>query len=115
MAGADAVKQTLWLTRIPSQRTRSPVLRRPEPIFAAANPGQHDRRKHIDLHAYSVLEKVWGENVTFEYIPTDDNHADVLTKALNDHIITLFPTPQSPIILWHQTANHCLMEPMGAI
>lgn len=90
MAGCDAVKQALWLRRLLTDMGFPPE--GPVRLFCdnqgaisnAANPGQHDRRKHIDLRANFVLENVRGGQVAFEYIPTDDNPADLLTKALND-------------------------------
>lgn len=90
MSGADAVKESLWLKRLltdmgfPNDGPVRLFCDNQGAILSAANPGQHDRRKHIDLRANFILENVRGGNVAFEYIPTNDNPADLLTKALNE-------------------------------
>jgi hypothetical protein len=89
MAGCDVTKQVLWLRRrLGDLRI---VTDGPTPILcdnqgaiqASANPGQHDRRKHIDIRANFVLENVRGKTVVFKYVPTEENTADMLTKSLD--------------------------------
>ena len=46
------------------------------------NPVNHARTKHIDIKHHFVREKLVGGVIDYQYIPTDINVADVLTKAL---------------------------------
>jgi hypothetical protein len=79
MAGCDVTKQLLWLRQLLTD-LRIP-LDGPSPVWcdnqgaiqASANPGQHDRRKHIDLRANFVMENVKASRVKFRYIPSDPN------------------------------------------
>ena len=42
----------------------------------------HARTKHIDLRYHFLREAVEDERICFTYIPTEDNVADIFTKAL---------------------------------
>ena len=48
----------------------------------ARNPRIHGRSKHINTHYHFVREKVEEGHFTLLYVPTHDNLADLLTKAL---------------------------------
>ena len=45
-------------------------------------PKHHNRTKHIDISFHFIREKVDSEEVAVLYIQSDDNIADVMTKAL---------------------------------
>jgi hypothetical protein len=89
MAGCDATKQMKWLRQLLSDLHvpldgATPIwCDNQGAIAASANPGQHDKRKHMDLRANYVLENVRAGSVVFRYIRTDENPADTLTKSLN--------------------------------
>ncbi|KAJ7537483.1 hypothetical protein O6H91_11G007300 [Diphasiastrum complanatum] len=51
-------------------------------IAIARNPVFHARTKYIEIHYHFVREKLHNGNITLEYCPTEDNIADVFTKAL---------------------------------
>ena len=42
----------------------------------------HSRTKHIDLRYHFIREAVEDEKITMEYTPSEENVADVFTKAL---------------------------------
>ena len=42
----------------------------------------HSQTKHIDLCYHFVREAVEDNKIKFEYIPMDENVADIFTKAL---------------------------------
>lgn len=89
MAGCDATKQAIWLRQI-LQDLRLP-LDGPIRIFgdnqgaiaSSSNPGQHDRSKHIGIRGNFVRERVKDGTVAFQYVSTNDNTADLLTKSLD--------------------------------
>jgi methyl coenzyme M reductase subunit D len=90
-AGCDATKQAAWLRQILEDLHVAVhgLIRyfcdNQGAISAAANPGQHDKRKHIGMKAHYVTDEVKRGRVAFEYIPTEDNVADILTKPLDRH------------------------------
>jgi hypothetical protein len=43
----------------------------------------HSRTKHIDIKHHFIREKVENKIVKLEYVPTNENQADILTKGLN--------------------------------
>jgi hypothetical protein len=42
----------------------------------------HARTKHIDIRYHFIREMVEDQKLTFKYIPTDHNPADIFTKPL---------------------------------
>ncbi len=51
-------------------------------IAIASNPVYHRRTKHIDVRHHFVRDAVVDGKVVLNYIATNDNLADLLTKAL---------------------------------
>eukprot|EP00253_Pinus_taeda_P023697 PITA_23697 len=51
-------------------------------IKLSANPVFHDRSKHIDIRYHHIRDCVQRRIMLFSYIPTEDQDADILTKAL---------------------------------
>ena len=52
-------------------------------IKLAQNPITHSRSKHIDIRHHFVRDLVEREVIQLRYAPTDQNSADILTKALS--------------------------------
>ena len=50
--------------------------------FLAANPIFHSRVKHVELDCYFVQEKVLNKTLVVQHIPSCDQIANILTKAL---------------------------------
>ena len=51
-------------------------------IDYSINTINHGRTKHIDIQHHFVREKIISHEVDIQYCATDDNLADLLTKAL---------------------------------
>ena len=51
-------------------------------IQFAKNSGFHTRSKHIDIQYHFVREKIISNEITIPYCASEDNLADLLTKAL---------------------------------
>eukprot|EP00253_Pinus_taeda_P022669 PITA_22669 len=51
-------------------------------IKLLANPVFHDRSKHIDIRYHHIRDCVQQRIMFLSYIPTEDQHVDILTKAL---------------------------------
>ncbi|PHT52590.1 hypothetical protein CQW23_07052 [Capsicum baccatum] len=52
-------------------------------IYLALNPVQHARTKHVEIDIHFVREKVAAGVLQVQYVPTQDQLADLLTKALS--------------------------------
>ena len=51
-------------------------------IALANNPLSSARTKHIDVRFHFIRECVRSKTISVKYVPTKEQHADILTKAL---------------------------------
>ena len=51
-------------------------------ISLATNPLSLARTKHIDVRFHFIRELVRSKTISIKYVPTADQHADILTKPL---------------------------------
>ena len=47
------------------------------------NPIQHSRTKHIEIRHHFIRDHVQNENIILEFIPMEDQLANIFTKPLN--------------------------------
>jgi hypothetical protein len=52
-------------------------------INISKNPIQHSRTKHIDIQHYFIRDLVEEKVVTLEHVDTEEQLADIFTKALD--------------------------------
>ena len=52
-------------------------------ISMTKNPAFHSRTKHIELRHHYIRDLVADEEIVLEYCNTDEQLADILTKALS--------------------------------
>ena len=52
-------------------------------LAVARNPIFHARTKHIEVHYHYVRERLPAGETSKAYVPTQDNLADLFTKALS--------------------------------
>lgn len=87
VAANEAVKEIIWLMRLfenmgcPKQ---VPVLQidNQSTIRLCHNPENHHRTKHISIKYFFIREKVLDGVVKVEYVSTEDQLADIMTKVL---------------------------------
>jgi hypothetical protein len=88
MASTAAACQGVWLARLLGEMlNEEPVkpklfIDNKSAISLAKNPVFHDRSKHIDIRYHFIRECVEQGRIDINYIRTNDQLADVLTKAL---------------------------------
>ena len=56
-------------------------------LVIACNPIFHAHTKHIEVQYHFVCEKVLDATIALEYCSTEDNLADLFTKALSHSVI----------------------------
>ena len=90
MALKEGIKEQIWLEYlykqldIPRQNEQTTLYSDSQSaIELARNPEHHTRTKHIDIQYHFVRQNVQDATVKLNYIPTKDQPADGLTKALD--------------------------------
>ena len=89
IAATTAACQGVWLDRLLSELTEKNSSK-PATIFVdnksaiqlSKNPVFHDRSKHIEVRFHFIRESIEQGKIAVEYIRTEDQLADILTKPL---------------------------------
>ena len=88
MSSTHDTKEAIWLRKLLEdvgyiQDTSTTIMCDNQSCIALTkNPTHHAQTKHIDVQHHFIREKVESGEITFDYCPTKDMLADVLTKAL---------------------------------
>ena len=96
MASANATKEAVWLrsllTDLGSPPSTATVIHADNQgcIALSKNPVAHSRAKHIDIRHHFVREQVSNGEVSFQYCPTTQMIADILTKVLPRNLFEKF-------------------------
>ena len=61
-------------------------------ISHSLNDKNHHRTKHIDMQYHFIKDQVKCKNITFQYILSSENIADLFTKSLSQEKICQFTT-----------------------
>ena len=90
VAASEAFREVLWIKQLLIEMD---VLKHDRPLkvrmdstsamAVARNPVAHQRTKHIDIKHHFIRDLVATGIVELDYVPTDDNLADVFTKAVS--------------------------------
>ncbi|CAL9029939.1 unnamed protein product [Prunus brigantina] len=72
-------------------------------LALSANPVLHSRIKHMDIDFHFIQEKVQNKDLNVQYVSTDEQVADILTKGLH-----------SPLFVKH-SGNLSLGSPLAEI
>lgn len=89
MALTEGTKEAIWLRRLLCE-LKIQDRKVPTTLYGdnqgslnlAHNPIYHGRTKHIEVKHHFIREKVLSEEINLEYTPTEEQLADILTKAL---------------------------------
>ena len=88
IAACMATKEVVWLRRLLTsigypQQEPTPLLGdNQSAIRLVKNPEYHKRTKHIDIQYHFIIEKFESGEIDISYISTDQQVADIMTKAL---------------------------------
>ncbi|MCO5612053.1 hypothetical protein L7F22_066315 [Adiantum nelumboides] len=84
-----ATIECVWLRRLMAdlgvgQDTANTIYTDSQSALAVArNPISHARTKHIEVHYHYVRGRLSVGEISLAYVPTQDNFADLFTKALS--------------------------------
>jgi len=95
IAAASCCSQVLWMT---SQLLDYGYHMKKVPIYCDSssaiaishNPIQHTRTKHIDIRYHFLKDNVLKNRIEFIFVTSEEEVADVFTKALDDKDFTHF-------------------------
>ncbi|KAG7588970.1 Zinc finger CCHC-type [Arabidopsis suecica] len=88
MAATEAAKQALWLQELLSELTGQSFAKtflyidNKSAIELTKNPVFHGRSKHIHKRYHFIRECVENEQIEVDFVPGEEQRADILTKAL---------------------------------
>jgi hypothetical protein len=106
MALGEVVKEIIWIRSllfeigVPQDRPTKVFCDNQAAIAITKNPQHHERTKHIDIRYHFVRDELEAKTIELVYIPTMENAADIMTKALgkklfNQHSDKLVRTGRS--------------------
>lgn len=95
LAAGSCCSQLLWIQQ---QLKDYGVITSESPIFCdntsaiaiTYNPVLHSRTKHIDIRHHFIRDHVMKKDIKVEYVPTDQQTADIFTKPLSQAKFILF-------------------------
>jgi hypothetical protein len=61
-------------------------------LILTADPSFHSRAKHIDVQYHFSRDRVESGELTFTYVHTSENMADIFTKSLAEPLFKRFRT-----------------------
>jgi hypothetical protein len=88
MAASQAAREAIWMRKILvglfGSHLDSTVIHcdNQSCIKLSINPVFHDRSKHIDIRYHHLKDCVQWKIMLLQYIPTEDQDVDILTKVL---------------------------------
>ena len=112
VAGSFASVEGIWLLKLGKDFN---LAFKPIPLFAdnksfilfSKNNINDNRTKHIDTHYHYTKEQMDASNLDLHYIPSSENPADILTKALSsrkhEHLLNVLGICSAwGRVLWNQ-------------
>ena len=85
---AHAASEVVWikslLAELQVQLSTTPFMwcDNQSAIALAYNPVYHAKTKHVELNIHFIIDKVASKEINVCFVPSEDQKADVLTKAL---------------------------------
>jgi hypothetical protein len=73
-----AVREAVWLQKLPVIHCDNQSC-----VKLSENPVSHDRSKHVEIMFHYIRDMVQRKAVLIQYLPTNEQIADVLTKPLS--------------------------------
>jgi len=87
-AASSAAREVVWIRKLlsdigcPCDKETTLYIDNQSAIQLVGNPVFHKRTKHIDVHFHFIREKVNEKEIKVEFVPSENQRADIFTKAL---------------------------------
>jgi hypothetical protein len=106
---ARGVVEILWIKKLlteigfPPNKTIKLMCDNKASIQILENPVQHDRTKHVEVDRHFIKEKIEAGIIELPFVSSEDQLADILTKAVNGRIFNKcldklsFGNPTTPL------------------
>lgn len=88
VAASTAAREAVWIRKLlsdigcPCDKETTLYIDNQSAIQLVRNPVFHKRTKHIDVHFHFIREKENEKKIKVEYVPSENQRADIFTKAL---------------------------------
>ena len=88
VSASEAANECLWLRQLlsdllhPQSKATKIMIDNQAAIMLSRNPGYHHKSKHIDVRHHSIRQQQEMKSITLQYIPSNEQPADMLTKSL---------------------------------
>ena len=85
---ARGVAEVLWVRKLLTENGFSPretcklMCDNKAAISISENPVQHDRTKHVEVDRHFIKEQLENEILNLPYVKSEEQLADILTKAV---------------------------------
>ena len=89
IAASDSTREAVWLRRLLEDLNttqKEPTQLRCDnqsSILLARNPESHKGSKHIEVRFHYIREQILKKTISISYVDTQNQLADVLTKAID--------------------------------
>lgn len=88
MALKEAIKEIIWLKSLYKELSintgnNTIYTDSNSAIQLAKNPEHHSKTKHIDIQYHFIRENVLNKDISLVFVPTKEQIADILIKAIN--------------------------------
>ncbi|KAK1414103.1 hypothetical protein QVD17_29844 [Tagetes erecta] len=93
---ARGLTEALWIRKLlkeigyPPTQTSKIMCDNKAAIQISENPVQHDRTKHVEVDRHFIKEKLENGIIELPFIRSEDQLADILTKAVNGKVFLRF-------------------------
>ena len=87
VAGSFAAAEGVWLMKLGNDFKQNfspiPLFTDNQSFIVFSDNEVNNRTKHIDIHYHYTHEQIQVQSIVLHYIPSHQNPADLLTKALS--------------------------------
>ncbi|CAN1127242.1 Retrovirus-related Pol polyprotein from transposon TNT 1-94 [Linum perenne] len=110
---ALGIQEAMWIQRVlkelslPEHDTVHMFTDSQAALSIVKNPVHHDRTKHVEIDRHFITEKVEQGIIDVSYVPSRQQTADVLTKALSKDLLEHFKSKLGLINIYTKLEGEC--------